>query len=191
MPLSPPTALGGSTLSLIMQNKRPMERSPWAFILPPTPNPLINDLKPTHCAGWVSSFYLPFIWGSLFKDRVVAMGKPHCNYSIWTFCSTVLKENPVPWACRRGSFRTAFLFCRKRIRLSMQCFPSVFFRVRPWLCLMLMLGLPSAAMLLLLLPFYLPSCKNKRPKERSPWAFTFSQLHQFYLMPSRNLAFKL
>jgi len=29
-----------------------------------------------------SSFYLPFIWVSLFKDRGVAMGKPHCNSSI-------------------------------------------------------------------------------------------------------------
>ena len=41
------------------KNKSPMERSPWAFtftllflFLPPTPNPLINALKPTHCAGW-------------------------------------------------------------------------------------------------------------------------------------------
>jgi hypothetical protein len=27
-------------------------------------------------------FYRPLIDMSLFKDRVVAMGKPHCNYSI-------------------------------------------------------------------------------------------------------------
>jgi hypothetical protein len=27
-------------------------------------------------------FYIPLIDMSLFKDRVVAMGKPHCNYSI-------------------------------------------------------------------------------------------------------------
>gem|GEM_PF-5844131 len=31
MPSSPPTALGGSALSLSFKNKRPMERSPWAF----------------------------------------------------------------------------------------------------------------------------------------------------------------
>ncbi|PHX63798.1 MAG: hypothetical protein CK551_04215 [Planctomycetaceae bacterium] len=37
----------------------------WAFffsitfsfaLFPPTPNPLINDLKPTHCSGWVYLF---------------------------------------------------------------------------------------------------------------------------------------
>lgn len=28
--------------------------SPFSFFFfPPTPNPLINDRKPTHCAGWV------------------------------------------------------------------------------------------------------------------------------------------
>jgi hypothetical protein len=27
-------------------------------------------------------FYFPLIDVGLFKDRVVAMGKPHCNYSI-------------------------------------------------------------------------------------------------------------
>jgi len=41
--------------------------------------------KPIHCAGWVISFYLPFIDVGLFKDRAVAMGKPHCNRSIRTF----------------------------------------------------------------------------------------------------------
>jgi hypothetical protein len=30
-------------------------------------------------------------------------------------------------------------------------------------------------MLSLLLPFYLPSFKNKRPIERSPWIFIFTQ----------------
>ena len=34
-----------------------------------------------------STFSLSLIDMSLFKDRVVAMGKPHCNYSIWTFGS--------------------------------------------------------------------------------------------------------
>ena len=56
--------------------------------------------SPPHCAGWVSFFYLHFIWVSLFKDRVVAMGKPHCNSSIWTFWSigklTDRTEIPVP-----------------------------------------------------------------------------------------------
>jgi len=41
--------------------------------------------------------------------------------------------------------------------------------------LSLLLGLPSVANLLLLLPFYLPSFKNKRPIERSPWIFIFTQ----------------
>ena len=77
-----------------------MERSPWAFaffyilFLPPTPNPLINALKPTHCAGWVASSYLPFIWVSLFKDRVVAMEAPlqllHLN--LWVLHLRALKE---------------------------------------------------------------------------------------------------
>jgi len=106
------------------------------LLLPPTPNPLINALKPTHCAGWVylisynsktrdpwnavhgllfpptstgafatfvllsggcksagahptpfsySFFYFPLIDMGLFKDRGVAMGKPHCNSSICNF----------------------------------------------------------------------------------------------------------
>ena len=46
---------------------------PFLFLLPSSPH---------HCAGWVSFFYLHFIWVSLFKDRVVAMWKPHCNSSI-------------------------------------------------------------------------------------------------------------
>jgi hypothetical protein len=41
--------------------------------------------KPIHCAGWVISFYLPFIDAGLIKERAVAMGKPHCNRSIRTF----------------------------------------------------------------------------------------------------------
>jgi hypothetical protein len=36
-----------------LKNKRPMERSPWAFISPQPPPLLLNDFKPTHCAGWV------------------------------------------------------------------------------------------------------------------------------------------
>ena len=78
-----------------------------AFFLffPPTPNPLPSGKRALRFASpgfqlarrrlrhprWkagvhsYSSFYLPFIWVSLFEDRVVAMGNPHCNYSIWTF----------------------------------------------------------------------------------------------------------
>jgi hypothetical protein len=56
-------------------------------LFPPTPNPLFNAFKPTHCAGWVClsnlhHFYFPLIDISLFKDRGVAMGMPHCNSSI-------------------------------------------------------------------------------------------------------------
>jgi hypothetical protein len=36
-----------------LKNKKPMERSPWAFISPQPPPLLLNDFKPTHCAGWV------------------------------------------------------------------------------------------------------------------------------------------
>ncbi|RLS27534.1 MAG: hypothetical protein DWH70_00325 [Planctomycetota bacterium] len=90
MPLSPPTALGGSAfLFLIIQIQATHGAQSMGFcffilflFLPPTPNPLINAFKPTHCAGWVAFIYLPFIWMSLIKDRGVAMGKPHCNYSI-------------------------------------------------------------------------------------------------------------
>ena len=68
---------------------------PFSFLslfLPPTPNPLINDRKPTHCAGRVClsnhhHFYFTLINISLFKNRGVAMGKPHCNYSICNFGS--------------------------------------------------------------------------------------------------------
>ena len=72
----------------------------------------------------ILSFYLPFIWGSLFKDRVVAMRKPNCNYSICNFCST---------------FRA---------------YSSASFRVFPCSSvanLLLLLGLPSVAILLLCL----------------------------------------
>jgi hypothetical protein len=52
------------------------------FTFSPISTTFFTVPKPTHCAGYVASFYLPFIWVSLFKDRVVAMGKPHCNSSI-------------------------------------------------------------------------------------------------------------
>jgi hypothetical protein len=40
-------------------------------------NPLVLALSFSY-----SSFYFPLIDVGLFKDRVVAMGKPHCNSSI-------------------------------------------------------------------------------------------------------------
>ena len=48
----------------LFKNKRPMEHSPWAFtftlFLPPTPNPLPDAFKPTHCAGWVCLLQLHY-----------------------------------------------------------------------------------------------------------------------------------
>jgi hypothetical protein len=52
-----------------------------------------------------SSFYLPFIWVSLFKDRGVAMGKPHCNSSIWTFRSCTYRWLLLPTLNDLFSFR--------------------------------------------------------------------------------------
>ena len=43
-------------------------------------NPLVLALSFSYY-----SFFFSLIDMRLFKDRVVAMGKPHCNYSIWTF----------------------------------------------------------------------------------------------------------
>ena len=82
---SSPTAF--ATFVLLSGGCKSAGGAPLAFFflflfLPPTPNPVFNDFKPTHCTGWSSYFSLPFIWVSLLKDRVVAMGKPHCNYSI-------------------------------------------------------------------------------------------------------------
>jgi hypothetical protein len=65
MPSSPPTALGGSAfLTLLIQKQETHGTQSMGFysftltlfllfFLPPTPNPLLNALKPTHCAGWV------------------------------------------------------------------------------------------------------------------------------------------
>ncbi len=49
-------------------------------------------------------FYFPLIDMGLFKDRVVAMGKPHCNYSICNFrsCSTLGIYPPVPELAEGG-----------------------------------------------------------------------------------------
>ena len=111
---SPPNVLGGSAFFFFIDQKQEPHGTQsmgfYFYFLPPTPNPLFNAFKPTHCAGWVSSFYFPptpnplpsgkralrfaspgfnlhhfyflLIDVSLFKDRGVAMGKPHCNSSI-------------------------------------------------------------------------------------------------------------
>jgi hypothetical protein len=41
--------------------------------------------------GYVSSlfFFFLFIDAGVFEDRAVAMGKPHCNRSIYTFVFSV------------------------------------------------------------------------------------------------------
>jgi len=83
--------------------------------------------KPIHCAGWVISFYLPFIDAGLIKERAVAMGKPHCNRSIRTF----LVMPSLPWSTLHGIL---FLFL-------LPCLCFCFFRAIPWQ--MLFLILPS------------------------------------------------
>ena len=88
---SPSTALGGSAFFFFIDQKQEPHGTQsmgfYFYFLPPTPNPLFNAFKPTHCAGWVClsnlhHFYFPLIDRGLFKDRGVAMGKPHCNSSI-------------------------------------------------------------------------------------------------------------
>jgi hypothetical protein len=77
-----------------------MERSPWAFDFPPSTTTFLLPLSPPFfierrmSIRWCragptpfsySSFYFPLFNMVLFKDRVVAMGKPHYNSSIRTF----------------------------------------------------------------------------------------------------------
>jgi len=53
--------------------------------LPPTPNPLPSGKRALRFASPASNlhhFFFSLIDMSLFKDRVFAMGKPHCNFSI-------------------------------------------------------------------------------------------------------------
>ena len=54
-------------------------------LFPPTPNPLPSGKRALRFAspGFnLHHFYFPLIDVGLFKDRGVAMGKPHCNSSI-------------------------------------------------------------------------------------------------------------
>jgi len=72
-----PTALGGS-LSFSFSFF-------YIFFLPPTPNPLPSGKRALRFASPdfnLHHFFLSLIDMSLFKDRGVAMGKPHCNSSI-------------------------------------------------------------------------------------------------------------
>ena len=57
----------------------------YIFFLPPTPNPLPSGKRALRFASPdfnLHHFFLSLIDMSLFKDRGVAMGKPHCNSSI-------------------------------------------------------------------------------------------------------------
>ena len=88
---------------------------------------------------YYSSFYFPFIDMSLFKDRVVAMGKPHCNSSICNFCSIncVSLFRVFPCSSVANAFASA----------------TSSFRVNPWLMLLLVLiSVASASALLILFP---------------------------------------
>ena len=50
----------------------PLAFTPAFFLfLPPTPNPLLNALKPTHCAGWVA-----------FLTRIIQKQKTHGTQSM-------------------------------------------------------------------------------------------------------------
>jgi hypothetical protein len=78
--------------------------------------------------GYVSSlfFFFLFIDAGVFEDRAVAMGKPHCNRSIYTFVFSVDWSSFLPSAFFRVSASAS----------------SVKFRVRPWLILLpLLFGL--------------------------------------------------
>ena len=81
MPLSPPTALGGSALPLILQKQATHGTQSMGFFSPNLHHYLRHPRWKAGVHSY-SSFYFPLIDMSLFKDRVVAMGKPHCNYSI-------------------------------------------------------------------------------------------------------------
>ena len=133
MPLSPPTALGGSALITSHHLKQETHGTQSMgfcffsftfFFFPqlPTPNPLINAFKPTHCAGWVCLFI-----------------SHHSNTRDPWNAVHGLEDNYQP--------------------KSKKCFDSVFFRVNPWqmllLLLMPLLPLPWQMLLLLSLPSHL------------------------------------
>ena len=60
MPSSPPTALGGSLFIFHDLKQETHGTQSMGFYFPPTPNPLFNAPKPTHCAGWGCLLLLVF-----------------------------------------------------------------------------------------------------------------------------------
>jgi hypothetical protein len=98
----------------------------FTFLFLPTPNPLPSGkralslrspafqppplsiyivFKPIHCVGWVIYFFFSFIDVGMFKERAVAMGKPHCNRSI----CTLLVLHPQPSSTLRRILLLFFL----------------------------------------------------------------------------------
>ena len=81
MPSSPSTALGGSALLFFCFLFYFLFFPQLPTLFPPGKGPFASLAR----VSILLHFYFPLIDMSLFKDREVAMGKPHCNSSIWTF----------------------------------------------------------------------------------------------------------
>ena len=85
MPSSPPTALGGSAfLTLIIQNKNPMECSPWAFTIfffffPQLPTLLSMPSSPPTALGGSFSFSFSSIKNKRPMERSPWALKPFTN----------------------------------------------------------------------------------------------------------------
>jgi len=69
----------------------PPGKGPFASLarVPVSPPPPSSPSLKSGGPFFILSFYFPLIARGLFKGEVVAMGKPHCNYSIWNlrFCT--------------------------------------------------------------------------------------------------------
>ena len=102
----------------------------YILFLPPTPNPLINAFKPTHCAGWVSFFFL------LINQKQ----ETHGTQSMGFEAIHQLKSR-----CVFDSVSLLLSFPCNSVLIRGKCFCLVFcLFFRPWLILILLV-LPSLA----------------------------------------------